>query len=144
MARGPVSGGMRTLRLDRGVGGAVRSGPVGRQQGVEFVRAGHGQALDDVLEVGLRIDAEIAGTDEQGIHDRGTFAGFGAADEQPVLFADGTWPDVVLGVVVVDLDAAVFKKCLHGGPLAEGVVERLAQSALGPDAGGDEAFEGLG
>jgi hypothetical protein len=46
-----------------------------------------GQPLDDILKVGLRIDAVIAGADEQGVHDRGTFSGFRAADEQPILFS---------------------------------------------------------
>jgi hypothetical protein len=63
------------------VGGAVRGGPVVRQQGVEVARAGHGQALDDILKVGLRIDAVIARADEQGLHNRGAFSGFRAADE---------------------------------------------------------------
>ena len=63
------------------MGGPVRGGPVGWQQGFELIRASHGQALDDILEVGLRIDAMIAGADEQGINDRRALSGFGAADE---------------------------------------------------------------
>lgn len=43
-----ISGGFRALRLDHGVGGAVRGSPVGWQQGIEFIWAGHGQALDDM------------------------------------------------------------------------------------------------
>lgn len=35
----PLSGGLPALRLGHGVGGAIRGGPVGRQQGVEVARA---------------------------------------------------------------------------------------------------------
>jgi hypothetical protein len=63
------------------VGGAVRGGPVGWQQGIELIRASHGHALDDILKVGLRIDAMIAGAAEQGGHDRRAFSGFGGEDD---------------------------------------------------------------
>jgi hypothetical protein len=49
------------------VGGAVGGGPGGWQEGVEFFGPGAGEAFDERLEVGLRIDAVIAGADEQGI-----------------------------------------------------------------------------
>jgi len=125
------------------MGGAVCGGPGGRQEFAEFARTGHRQALDEILQIGLRIDAMIPGADEQGIHHGGTLASFGAADEQPVRFSNGTGPNVVLGVVVVDLDPTVLEEGLHGRPLAKGVMERLAQSALGPEPGVDQTFECL-
>ena len=123
------------------MGGAVCGGPGGRQELVEFTWACRGQALDEMFEIGLRIDAVIARADEQGVHHGRSLAGFGAADEQPVLLPNGTGPNVVLGIVVVDLDPAVFEVGLHGWPLAKGILERLAQSALGPDPGVDQVFE---
>ena len=125
------------------MGGAVCGGPGGRKEGVELARAGHGQVLDEMFEVGLRIDAVIACADEQGVDHGGSLAGFGAADEQPVFLSDGTGTYVVFGVVVVDLYPAVFEEGLHGRPLAKGILERLAQAALGSDPGVDQMFERL-
>lgn len=89
------------------MGGAVCGGPGGRQEFAEFARTCCRQALDEILEIGLRIDAMIPGADEQGIHHGETLASFGAADEQPVLYSNGTGPNVVFGIVVVDLDPTV-------------------------------------
>ena len=57
-------------------------------------------------------------------------AGFGFADEQPILFADGGGPDGVLDPVVVDLDAAVAHERFERWPLIERVGDRAAQRAL--------------
>lgn len=48
------------------MGGAVCGGPSGRQELAEFTRTGHGQALDEILKIGLRFDAMIPRADEQG------------------------------------------------------------------------------
>lgn len=69
------------------MGGAVCGGPGGRQELAEFTRTVNGQAFDEILEIGLRIDSMIPNADEQGGNHGGTLAGFGAAYEQPVLFS---------------------------------------------------------
>ncbi len=52
--------------------------------------------------------------------------GFGFADEQPVLFVDGRWPEVVLDGVVVDLDATIFEIRGEHGPHRQRVVDGAA------------------
>lgn len=84
----------------------------------------------------------VAGADEQRVEHRSPPAGFGMTDEEPVLLADGTGTDVVLGVVVVDLDPAVLEVGAHRGPLAEGIVQRFAKTAFRSDGGRLEMTEG--
>ncbi len=67
------------------------------------------QSGEDFPQVGLRVDSPAAAGFDDRKEDGAALPGFGFADEQPVLFADGGWPDGSLDGVVVDLDAAVFE-----------------------------------
>ncbi len=87
-------------------------------------------ADEDVAEVGVGIDPAAAAAFDEGVEDGAARAGFGGANEEPVLFADGGGADGVFDEVVVDLDAAVAEIDGEDGPLAGGVVDGLAEGTL--------------
>lgn len=89
-----------------------------------------GEAGEDVAEVGVRVDPAAAAAFDDGVEDGAALASFGGADEEPVFLADGGGTDGVFDEVVVDRDAAVAEVDGEGGPLAEGVVDGLAERAL--------------
>lgn len=64
-------------------------------------------ASQDVPEIGLRIKAVELGRLDQGVDDGGAFAAGVGAGEEPVLAADGEWPDRAFGGIVVDLQIAM-------------------------------------
>jgi hypothetical protein len=73
---------------------------------------------------------------DDGIQDGATFPGFGVADEEPVLFAQGSGPDGILHEVLVDLDMAIVKVDAEQFPVAQGVIKSLAHAAAGQEAAG--------
>ena len=81
--------------------------------------------------MGLRVDASAATGFDDREEDGASLSGFSFADEQPVLFTDGSWPDGSLHRVVVDLDSAVFEIDDEHGPKRQGVVNGSAHGALG-------------
>ena len=104
---------------------------------MDLIEGGDGTAAQDVVEVGLGVEAAATGAFDEGVVDGGGFAGFGIADEEIVLFADGAGSDGVFDEVVVEFDPAVFQIAGEAVPLAEGIVEGLAKGAFGqvPSAG---------
>lgn len=89
------------------------------------------EAGEDVPQVGMGIEAAAAAAFDEAVKDGSALAGFGVADEEPVLLADGGGTDGVFDPVVVDFDAPVFEVDAQRGPLAERVVDGLAQETLG-------------
>ena len=113
----------------------VRAGLLFQQE--ELVQGGDATALAEnkaALErsseaiVALFSPAVLTG---RNLKDGAALAGFGLADEQPVLLADGGGADGVLHGVVVDLDSAVFDINEQHGPHREGVIDGSAHGALG-------------
>jgi hypothetical protein len=67
-------------------------------------------AVDDLGQIGLRIDAaEFVGLDERG-DDRPVFSATVGISEEGVLAIEGDWADGTLDGVGVDLDAAIFNE----------------------------------
>ena len=87
-----------------------------------------------LAQVGVGIEPAAAAALDDGVDDGAALAGVGGADEEPVLLAERGGADGVFDQVVVDLQAAVGQVEQEGGPLAEGVVDRLAEQASGQDA----------
>lgn len=90
-----------------------------------------GQSGEHVAEVGVGLDATPTAAFDDGVNDRATFAGVGFADEQPVLFSQGSGPDRVFDQIVVGLDAAVVQEHLQRRPLAQRIIDRDPERALG-------------
>ena len=88
------------------------------------------QAGEEVAEVCVGIDVPAAAAFDDGINDRTALANSRFADEEPVLFSNGGWPDGIFHEVVVDLDAAVPEVNFQGAPLAQGVINGLSEEAL--------------
>ena len=84
------------------------------------------EAGEEVAEVCVGIDVPAAAAFDDGVNDRTALASSRFADEEPVLFSDGSWPNRIFHKVVVDLDAAVPQVNFQGAPLAQGVINRLS------------------
>jgi hypothetical protein len=70
---------------------------------------GHrGKPGEHVAQVGVGIDATAAATLDNGVEDGTALAGIGIAQEQPVLFSKGSWPNGVFDQVIVYLDSTDF------------------------------------
>ena len=67
---------------------------------------------------------------DEAIDDSTGLAGFRAAEEEEVLFADGGRTNGVLDEIVVDFKRAVFEIKVEGGPAFEGVVDGFAEVTL--------------
>ena len=106
--------------LGPGFRGEVFDLPVGRG----------GEAGEDVAEIGVGIEAAAAAAFHDGVENGSALAGFGGAEEEPVLLVDRGGADGVFAEVIVDLDAAVAEIDDERGPLTEGVVDGLAEEAL--------------
>ena len=91
----------------------------------------HGrQSLEDLTKIVGRIDVEFPTGFDEAVNDRTGLAGFRAAEEEEVLFSDGSWANGVLDEVVVDLECAVLKIKVELVPAFEGVVDGFAEVAL--------------
>ena len=66
------------------------------------------QSCEDVAKISERIQPASAAVFDDGINDGAALAGFGLADEEPVLLADGRGADGVFHQIIVDLNPAVF------------------------------------
>lgn len=89
------------------------------------------EAGERLAQVGVRIDSMAAAALNHRVEDRTAFPGFRLPDEQSVLFAEGSWQDCVFHLVIVDLEASVFKPSFQPGQLSQGVIDGLAQGACG-------------
>ena len=87
------------------------------------------QAGEHVAQICLRIDASAAAGFDDREQDRAALPGLRFADKQPVLLADGRWPDRVLDGVIVDLNASVFEIDGEHGPQGQRVVDGTAHRA---------------
>jgi hypothetical protein len=83
----------------------------------DFFVCGVGDALEDVGEVGVRVDAASAAAFDDAVNDGAAVADVGSSDEEPVLLADGRGAVSVFGEVVVDLDLAFCEVDFEALPL---------------------------
>ena len=90
-----------------------------------------GELFEDLLEVGLGVEAPAFAVLNNGVNGRTHVTGFGTAEKEPVFHAELGRTHGVLDQVVVDLDVAVTQVLELLLPLAEGVAECLAQRVLG-------------
>lgn len=88
------------------------------------------QAREDGAQVGVGIEAAPPAAFDDGVDDGAALAGFGVADEEPVFLAESGGANGVFHEVVVDLHAAIVHINFQGAPLAERVIQGLAQAAL--------------
>ena len=103
---------------------------------------GHvGQAAQNFAEILVRIESLSAAGFDHGVDDRAALAGVSFANEQPVFLADGRGPNRIFHEVVVDLDAAVGQINFQRAPLAQGIINRGGQRALGQLAFAGFKFE---
>ena len=107
--------------LGPGLGCHVLDLPVGQRR----------QAGEHFAQVGLRIDSSAAAGFDEREQNGAALPGFGFADKQPVLFADGGGADGVLHGVVVDLNATVFEIDQQHGPHRQGLVAGFAEGHSG-------------
>src|SRR5271155_1186420 len=77
--------------------------PIERRQLTDFLVGRAGQALQHVFEVAIRFHAVALAVFDQSVDDGAALARFFGAEEEPVLFADGSGPDGILHQVVIDL-----------------------------------------
>jgi len=90
------------------------------------------QAGEDVTQVREGIETATAAAFDDGVEDGAAFAGFGLADEQPVLFAEGGWPDGVLHEVLIDLKVSIFEVNAKQRPQVERVVDGQPSPGTAP------------
>ena len=88
------------------------------------------EAGEDVAQVRVGIDVSAATAFDDGVEDRATLTGTGFANEEPVFLADSGGTHGIFDEVIVDLDAAVLQVNFERPPLAQGVINRLAEQAL--------------
>lgn len=70
--------------------------PAPRSERRQVVTIGHArQPREQIFQVSERVLAVPLARDDQRVQDRRTLAGFGVADEQPVLLADARGPNRV-------------------------------------------------
>jgi hypothetical protein len=63
---------------------------------------GHGgKPGEHVAEIGIGIEAASAATLDDGVEDGAAVTGVGIAQEQPVLFSKGSWPNGVFDQVIM-------------------------------------------
>src|SRR3546814_15328830 len=97
-------------------------------------RSTRGDLLDDIGDIGLRLDpVELRGLDD-GVDGGGAFAAGLRSGEQPVLAADGNGPDGALGDIVVDLRHALADVAGERVPALAAIGERLCHRRLGRQA----------
>lgn len=72
----------------------------------------------------------VAAGIEQGYHHAHVAGGLVVAAEQIVFAPEGDWPDFLLGEVVVQEYAAVFKVVHHVGPAVVGICDGFAQQGI--------------
>lgn len=85
----------------------------------------------DIGEVLMGIDPVTGARFDDRVQDRRIVPTVVAAGEQPVLATNRDFAHRSLTAVVVDLDPAVIDVSLQPFPLSEGVLDGLAQAALG-------------
>ena len=96
------------------------------------VGASGGDAGEEPVEIGLRVEAAPQAAAGEAVKDRPARAGFDVADEQPVFPAKGAGADGVLHAVVVYLHFAVIEIGEQARPLPGGVGTGFADRALRP------------
>ena len=89
------------------------------------------QAREHFPQVGVGIKAATPAAFDHGVDDGAALAGLGFADEEPVFLADGGGANGVFHQVVIDLHPAIAQIDFQRGPLAQRIINGLAQAALG-------------
>ena len=90
-----------------------------------YVR-GAGDALEDVGEVGVWVDAASATAFYDAVDDGAAVAGVSSADKEPVLLADGCGAHGVFGMIVINFYAAFGKVDFESFPLPQRVIDCAA------------------
>ena len=85
---------------------------------------------ENVTEIGVGIDVSAAAAFDDSVDDRAALAGTGFADEEPVFLSNGGGANGIFHEVIVDLDAAVLQVNFERTPLAQGILDSLAEQAL--------------
>ena len=88
------------------------------------------QTGEQVGEVGLGVDPGTVAVADESVEGGGAVTGFGVADKQPVLFADGGGADGIFRQIIVELDPAVLEEHEEFFPLPEGIGDGQAGEAL--------------
>ena len=89
------------------------------------------QSREEVPQIGERIESSSSAGFDDRVDNRTALAGFGFAEEEPVLLAQRRRPDRVLDLVIVDLQAPVAQVNQERVPFAQRVGDRFAHQALG-------------
>ena len=102
------------------------------------------KAGEDITKVVPRVNLATAAALDNRVNDRAALASLCRADEKPVLLPDGRRANGVFNQVVVDLQTTVTEENLQCRPLAQGVIDGLAQQTLRQvSMAGFEKQEGL-
>src|SRR5216684_4025458 len=91
-------------------------------------------ALEDVLEIGVRLYAVELRRGDEGADDSPTATTAVGAGEQMVLAPEGDGPDGAFDRIVVEFDAAVVEEAAERRPARKRVADRLSESAAGRNA----------
>src|SRR5215467_14318628 len=113
-----------------GLGSLGRSPVPGQQFGQARARPTLGQAIDDVGEIGVRIESVEASRFDNRVYVCRAQAAFVAAEEEEILPCDCDGPQPSFGDIVVYGEATVAGVARKRFPTAEAVLDRLAERAL--------------
>ena len=100
-------------------------------QEVEYVGRFGGELVEQVGEVGPRIDRVPFGAGAEAHRDRGGSETAVARDEEPILSSNCKRPHGSFGDVVVDGEAGVVEVAAERRPLVARVGDRLPEGAFG-------------
>ena len=84
-----------------------------------------------MAQVSIRIETAASAAFDDGVEDGAAFSGLGFADEQPISFSEGSRPDRIFHIIVIDLDASVIEVNTQQRPQVEDVIESQAHAAAG-------------
>lgn len=92
------------------------------------------EAVDDVGEPALRVEAVQARGFERGVDDGGALAARVRAEEEEILARDGDASQRSLGRVIIDAEASVGGEARERVPASERVLQRLGERGLARQA----------
>jgi len=98
-------------------------GPGGWSQLADLFVCGVRDALEDVGEVGVRVDAAPTAAFYDAVDDGAAVASVSSTDEEPVFLTDGCGTHRVLGMIVINFNTAFCDVDLESFPLAQRIVD---------------------
>jgi hypothetical protein len=105
--------------------------PAVGKQFIELMVREVANAHEQIAEIGEGFDVQALAGGDQGGQSCSRSSALVTPIEEPVVPADHNLPETALGVVVVDLQITVLAVAQQRLPVLQGVVDRIADRALG-------------